>query len=226
MKFEQIMTNLKKLEDKRATSAWKKRGMKTDNYLGVDLSKMKVLSKKIKKNHQLAVQLRNSGIRDAILLSFMVDEPKKVTKYEARNILKQVNFRDLSDNFSSYILLNTPYALELVDEWSDSSKEMTKRCAYILVHHLARNNAKLQDDYFEEFLERIEKEISYSKNWVKEAMLNSIISIGSRSDNLKMKAITVAEKIGKVKINYEVTSCIAPDPLKLLQKKKFAAKKF
>ena len=142
---------------------------------------LKNLSKKIKKNLPLAAKLRNSGMHDAILLSLMIDEPEKVTKHEAKNIIKQIDFRDLSDNFCSYILMNTSYILELVDEWIDSSKEMTKRCAYFLVQLLAKNNKELNDNYFAEFLESIEREISYSKKWVKEAMLSSIISIGNRN---------------------------------------------
>lgn len=224
MQFEQIMTALKKLVDKRAIAAREKTGIKTDNYLGVSLIKLKNLSKKIKKDHQLAIQLRNSGIYDAILLSFMVDEPKKVSKHEAKNIIKKIDHWILADNFCLYILLNASYVFELVDEWIDSSKEMTKRSAYFLVRQLAGNNKKLDDNYFEEFLERIEREISYSKNWVKEAMLNSIIIIGSRNENLREKAMATAEKIGKIKINYGSKLYSSPEPLKLLQNKNFVTK--
>ena len=185
---------------------------------------MKNFAKKIRKNHELAEQLRKSGIHDALLLSFMVDEPKKISKHEVKKIIKLIDFWDLSDNFCSYILVNTPYVFELIDEWKDSSKEMTKRCAYISVHELAKNNKKLDDDYFVEFLERIEKEISYSKNWVKEAMLYALTSIGSRSESLRTKAIDIANKIGKIEIDYGETSCIAPDPLKHLTKEKIRSK--
>lgn len=220
MQYEQVKAELQKLGDKRAVAVWQKMGMDTANYWGVGLTNLKNFSKKIKKNHQLAEQLRKSGIRDALLLSFMIDEPQKISKLQAKNILKLIDFWDSADNFCSYILVNTPYVFELIDEWKDSSKEMTKRCAYISVSELAKNGKKIEENYFIEFLVRIEKEIGYSKNWVREAMLYALINIGSRSDSLRTKAIDVAGKIGRIEIDYGETSCKAPDPIKHLSKEK------
>ena len=220
MQYEQVKAELQKLGDKRAVAVWQKMGMDTVNYWGVGLTNLKNFSKKIKKNHQLAEQLRKSGIHDALLLSFMIDEPQKISKLQAKNILKLINFRDSADNFCSCILVNTPYVFELIDEWKDSSKEMTKRCAYISVSELAKNSKKIEENYFIEFLVRIEKEIGYSKNWVREAMLYALINIGNRSNSLRVKAIDVAGKIGRVEIDYGETSCKAPDPIKHLSKEK------
>jgi hypothetical protein len=120
--------------------------------------------------------------------------------------------------------MNTAYVDELIDEWKDSSREMTKRCAYYLVHELAKNDTRLDEEYYEEFLQRIEKEISYSKTWVKEAMLLALISIGDKNDNLRTKAIEVAGRIGKIDIHTQNELHPAPDPLKYLLNKKITSK--
>jgi 3-methyladenine DNA glycosylase AlkD len=225
MHVEQVITELQKFGNKRTVTSFKKMGIKTDNYLGVDIIKIKTLAMRIRKNHELAEHLRMSGIRDALLLSFMIEDPQKISKHEVKNIVKQIDYWDLTDNFCTYVLMNTTYVNELIDEWKDSSREMTKRCAYFLVHELAnKKNAKLEEDYFEEFLERIEREIGYSKNWVKEAMLLALISIGSRNESLRSKAVDVANRIGRIDIHSKKELQAPPDPLKYLMKMKSPGK--
>lgn len=82
------------------------------------------------------------------------------------------------------------------------------------VYELAKNNRKLEDDYFWEFMARIEREIGFSKNWVKDAMLYALISMANRNDNLKNKAAAVIKNIGKIKVEYPKGAAVTPAPLK------------
>ncbi len=216
MEFERIILELQKNGNKRAVSTRKKIGMNTDKYLGVELKKITDLAKKIGKNHKLAEQLRKSELRDALLLSFFVDEPKKVSLNDAKNLLKLIDYPDLSDPFCSNIIINAPYIFDLIDEWKDSSKEMTKRCAYMGVCELAKNNHKVGDDYFLEFLSRIEREIGYSKNWVKDSMVCALNSIGERNEFLRNKTASVIKNIGKVKIEFQKGTGVIAAQLKPL----------
>ncbi|PKL83116.1 MAG: hypothetical protein CVV24_06670 [Ignavibacteriae bacterium HGW-Ignavibacteriae-3] len=214
MHAEELIDELRNHGDKRAVSIRQKQGFNTENYLGVDVKKIAAIAKKVKKNHKLADQLRKSGIHDAILLSFFIDEPKKISVQEAKNIIRQIDFPELTDSFCAHILINSPHIYDLIDEWKDSSREMIKRSAYMGVHELARNNRKLEDDYFWEFMDRIEKEIGFSKNWIKDAMAHALISIANRTEKLKNKAAAVVKNIGKIKIEYPKGSRVAPAPLK------------
>lgn len=214
----EILAELKKLSNPKSIAALKKTGIGTENYWGVGLDKMRLLSRKIKKNHDLASQLRKSGVHDALLFSFIIDNPKKITKQEIKEIIKEIHHNDLLDNFCLYILVNTPYVIELIDEWKDSSKEMTKRCAYILVKYGARSNMKLADQFFEEFLLRIEREISFSKKGVKEAMLDLMVCIGNRNKYLKSKTTEVALKILETEIDDGTISRFMSDLINNLMK--------
>jgi 3-methyladenine DNA glycosylase AlkD len=214
MQFDEVLAVLKKYGDKRAVSNRHKLGLKTENYLGVNPDKIISIAKKTGKNHKLAEQLRKTGIRDAILLSFFVDEPRKISEPETKNIIRMIDSPDLSDPFSANIVANSPYALDLIDEWKDSSKEMVKRCAYMSVRELAGNNHKLEDNYFLEFLTRIERELGYSKPWVKDSMIHALNGIGNRNDLLKNKTAGVIAGLGKIKIDYPKGSGVVPAVLK------------
>ncbi|MFA7228002.1 MAG: DNA alkylation repair protein [Melioribacteraceae bacterium] len=209
MQFEQVIAELRKHGDKRAVAARHKLGLKTDNYLGVELNKILSIAGKIGKNHKIAEQLRKTGIRDAALLSFFVDDPKKISVAEANIIVRSLDYPDMSDAFSK-VVINTPHIFDLVDEWKDSSKEMIKRAAYMSVHGLAGNNHKIEDDYFLEFLSRIEREFGYSKNWVKDSMIHALNSISMRNGSLKNRAACVIKNIGKFKVEYQKSSGIIP----------------
>ena len=57
----------------------------------------------------------------------------------------------------------------------------------------------------------LETEIGDERNWVREAMNYALIAIGSRSVSLNQQAAAIAERLGKIEIDYGDTSCQAPD---------------
>ncbi len=101
MTKQEVIEQLKEMGNPRAIKIWARMDMDTSNYLGVGLTKLKNLGKKIKKNHPLSVELWNSGIRDAMLLSFFLADPKEFTPEIINKYIKRIDFWDMSDNFAA-----------------------------------------------------------------------------------------------------------------------------
>jgi 3-methyladenine DNA glycosylase AlkD len=213
MRLEQVIAKMEALTDRRAIEAWARMRVSPENYLGVNLTKLKTLSKEIKKDHELALQLWNSKIHDAKLLATMIEESKKVTLDQIDRQVKEIYSIDLADKFSNNVVAKTKFLQQKVDEWTVSQEEMIKRCGYILLFSQAKNDENLPDEYFEKFLDVIERGVQSEKNWIKEAMNYVLIGIGCRNKNLNRRAIQVAKKVGKIEIDYGDTSCKAPDAL-------------
>ena len=216
--LDTILKDLKALGDPRAVAIWKKVGMNTDKYFGVNLSKLKTYAKKYKKNHELALELWESGYHDARLLATMLEEPKKSAEAQIEKWLVDCDFWDLNNKLCSEVIINTPFAQKKIDTWLKSKKEMVRRAAYMTVVGLAKENDTLPDTFFEPYLTKVEKEIAKEANWVREAMNYLLIYVGSRNKELGKKTLKVAEKIGKVEIDYGESSCQAPDAVVYIQK--------
>lgn len=217
MNQDEVLSRLKVLSDDRAVKIWAKMGHPTENYYGVGLTKLKGLAKEVKKNHELALSLWNSGIHDAMLLSTMIEEPKKVSREQIQEQTQTgFAFHDLSDKYCENVIAKTPYLQEMIEKWYKSDNENLERSAYILLNALAKKKNKVTDGYFETYLNIIESDIQMEKNWVKEGMIYALMGIGGRNQMLNVKAVSTAKNIGEITVDYGDTSCQTPDPLKHL----------
>lgn len=216
--YKTVVEDLKKLGDPRAVAAWKRLGFNTDIYLGVNLTKLGAYAKKLKKNHDLAQSLWESGIHDARLLATMIEDPKLVTEGQIRRWVSDAYYWDLVDKICSNVVAKTSFGASLMKDWLKSSEEFVRRAGYMTLAGLAKSNGSVSDHELAQYLVRIEKEIAGEKNWVREAMNYAVIAIGSRNARLNDLALGVAERIGKVEIDYGETSCKAPDANSYLTK--------
>lgn len=115
------------------------------------------------------------------------------------------------------LLCGMSFAQDRAVQWVKSKDDVKRRCAYLLLYHLARDDKKLGDDFFEPLLDTIEKRLQKEENWVKDGMNAAFMRIGMRSRGLNRRALAVAKKIGKVEVDYgDDNSCEAPDVVKHL----------
>lgn len=220
MKIEDVILQIKEISDPRAIKIWARLGMSTENYFGAGLTKLKNLAKSIKKNHILSVELWNTRIHDARLLSCFICDPKKIEREDINKMADDIDFWDLGDNFVSYIVAKTPYKFEYIDLWLKSKNLYLRRAAFMMIAKSAKDEIENEDIYYLDILGYIKDKIKEEENWVKESMLYAIISIGQRNRELYNHAMMISEEIGKIDIDYGNSSCKAPDPLVTLNSEK------
>lgn len=222
--FSEAMSRLQALGDPRGVAVWEKMYGTMEGYLGVGVTKIKTLAKELKRNHDVALELWNTGILDAQLLAIYTEEPKKVTLEQIHSQIPQVRFADSARRYGAEVIALTPYAWDLVQDFIHHPEPMYRVCAYGIASELAERDKKCSDDVFFPFLETIEKDITTEDNWVKEAMIFALMVLGSRSAELNRKAVAVCQKTGTVIVDYGDTSCVTPDPLKHLTTPKLQEK--
>ena len=213
MKYDDVIERLEEMGDERARKVWARVGMDTKNYFGVNLTKLKKISKEVKRDHELAQKLWDSGIHDAQLLACYIEEPKKVTLEQIDSWIQDVDFMDLSDKFATEVVWKTQWAKEKMVEWTSHEKEYYKRAGYVLVGKFAQKgkDSEISEEELFEYLDRIENELQGERNWVREVMNYALIHIGSRGPKLNARGIEVAKKIGKVDVDFGESKCMVPD---------------
>jgi 3-methyladenine DNA glycosylase AlkD len=218
MTIEKILADLKALGDPRAIAVWKRVGMNTDNYFGVGLTKLKEYAKRLKKDHDLALELWATKNHDARLLATIIEEPAKATSEQIDRWVGEADFWDLTNKIVSNVVAKTSFGKEKMTTWMKSKKELIRRAGFMTLVNLAKSDDTLSESEFAGYLDLIEKKIQGEDNWVREAMNYAVIAIGSRNGDLNRKAQKTATKIGKVEIDYGESSCQAPDAIVYLKK--------
>jgi 3-methyladenine DNA glycosylase AlkD len=181
-----------------------------EKMFGVSYADLYQLQKKLKVNHELAMQLWETGNHDARVLATLIADPKQMTDKQAEAWAKDlINYPTVV----MYIrfLGQTPLALKKAEKWSRSKDEWLGSAGWGLVGQLALNDQSLPDEYFEPYLETIEREIHKRKNRARYEMNGALIGIGLRNSKLEKKALAVAKKIGKVEVDHGETNCKTPD---------------
>ncbi|CUB10102.1 DNA alkylation repair enzyme [Bacillus cereus] len=223
MLLEEVMQQLEEYGTEQNRKTYKNHGAK-EPLFGVSFANLKLLKKKIKKDHDLAIVLWETKNMDAMTLATMILDPKKVTTELLNKWVQEVDYYCLMDVLMTAIC-TSPIAIERMEEWTKSDDEWIGRAGWSLLANIAIKNKTLQDDFFSPYLEEIKVNIHNEKNRKKEAMNRALIAIGIRNEDLEQTAIKIAREIGKVQVDHGATSCKTPDAELYIKKARERAEK-
>jgi 3-methyladenine DNA glycosylase AlkD len=189
-----------------------------DNVFGTLTSEIARLQKKIKVDHELAMELWKTGNAEARILALQVADPDKLDRAAADRLLQEGGGWFLG-GYLSGLVARSPIAEETMRAWMKSPDEVTREMGYgIFGARLKDDPGSVSDADAEKVLATIEKEIHRSPNWARYAMNAALIGIGIYKPALRSKAIEAARRIGKVEVDHGETYCKTPDAAPYIEK--------
>ena len=223
MLLEEVMRQLEEYGTEQNRKTYKNHGAK-EPLFGVSFANLKLLKKKRKQDHDLAVELWETKNMDAMTLATYILDPKKITTEQLNSWIQDVDYYCLMDVLMTSIC-TSPIAIERMEEWTKSNDEWIGRAGWSLLANIAIKNKTLHDDFFSPYLEEIKENIHNEKNRKKEAMNSALIAIGIRNEYLERQAIEIASEIGKIEVDHGATSCKKPDAESYIKKARERAEK-
>lgn len=170
-------------------------GIKTENRLGWQMPELRKLAKETGKNHQLAMELWQTGIAEARILAAMVAEPEKLTEQQMDSMVSDIDSWDIGDQTSMNLFEKTPLAWKKINEWSKRNEEFVKRTAYGLTACLAWHDKKASDQQFTNLFPVIAHGAQDQRRSVQKAVSWALRNIGKKNHNLNQQAIALAKEI-------------------------------
>ena len=98
-----------------------------DNQFGVKHGDIRVLAKKIKSDHKLAMSLWQTGNADAQLLATLLIKPKDLSATEVDQLVRSVAFSHVADWLISYIVKQHPDKETLRQKWMTTDDRWAAR---------------------------------------------------------------------------------------------------
>jgi 3-methyladenine DNA glycosylase AlkD len=209
MTIQEVVGELKKLGTEQNRKAYRRHGVGEKLY-GVSFAALKKLKKEITTDHELARRLWATGNHDARILATMIADPEQTPLALLDSWKDGLDNYIVTDAFAKFAAA-TPLARKAAEDWTQSKKEWAGRAGWMLLTHVALNDASLSSDYFKPYLEAIERRIHASPNRMRDAMNSALIAIALRSAELERKGIAAARRIGKVEVDHGETSCKTHD---------------
>ncbi|MBW8012596.1 MAG: DNA alkylation repair protein [Chloroflexi bacterium] len=213
-----VLGRLQAMGDPEDAAGMARFGINIEKAYGIRIPELRKLAKELGKDHQLALELWDSGMHEARILASMLDDPKQVTEDQMEAWVSDFNSWDLCDQCCGNLFDKTPYAYDKVVEWSARPEEFIKRAGFALLAWLALHDKVAPDEQFESFLPLILREATDERNFVKKAVNWALRHIGKRNLSLNSKAIMAAEKMAT--IDNKAAKWNAKDALRELKSEK------
>ncbi|HWQ16136.1 MAG TPA: DNA alkylation repair protein [Roseiflexaceae bacterium] len=214
--LDEVMRQLEEQGTEQNRKIYRRHGV-PEPMFGVSYAALGALRKQIKTDHELARGLWATGNHDARILATMVADPRRVDEPLIEAWAADLRCHALTDAFVQ-LVARTPAARVLAERWASADDEQLGRAGWHLLGQLALHDPALPDAYFEPYLRRIATEIHTRKNRVREAMNNTLIAIGTRSEQLEQAALATAAAIGPVQVDHGETNCKTPDAAVYIRK--------
>ncbi len=219
---EEIIKKLKSLENPENVAGMARFGIVTKKAFGIAAPVLKLLAKDIKKQtenrHSLALELWETGIHEARIIAYLIDNPKEVSETQMDAWVADFDNWAICDGACGHLFCKTDFAYQKVFEWSEKEDEFIKRAGIVLMAWLAVHDKKADGAKIAQFLPILETHADDERNFIKKAVNWSLRQIGKRNLHLNKLAIETAEKIKSQ--NTKSARWIASDALRELTNEK------
>ena len=166
-----------------------------DPAFGTPMAKIKLIARKVGRDHALAEALWKTRIYEARLLASLVDEPERVTRAQMNRWAKDFDNWAVVDTLCFNLFDRTPHAFAQIATWSKSKDEFVKRAAFALLASLALHG-RAQDEELLRALPLIERASGDERNFVKKGVSWALRAIG-RKPSLRAAARALAQRLAK-----------------------------
>jgi 3-methyladenine DNA glycosylase AlkD len=200
--LKQVMRELAALEEPKLREANELRG---DDH-GVNLTKLRALAKKLKTQHELALELWETGDTAARFLATLVCKPNALAASELDKMIRDIRSPKLLDWFIVNVVKPGRHAEELRVAWKDDEHLVGRAGWALTTDRVVKQPGGLD---LAALLVQIEKELKQApaeKQW---AMNHCLAEIGIHHAGLRTRAIKIGERL-KVLIDYPASPGCTP----------------
>ncbi len=197
-KVREALTWLERRGSKRTREEMLTRyGITAPKAFGVKVSDIRLLAKRLGRDHELAAALWETGWYEARMLTSFVDDPALVTPAQMDRWARDFDNWAICDTLCFHLFDRTPHAWRKVDQWSRRRDEFVKRAAFALLASVALHDKRTGDEPFLQSLTLVERGASDERNFVKKGVSWALRGIGRRNQALNVAAVELARRLAE-----------------------------
>ena len=193
MTLKEVLKQLEALGNEKVRAQNTKWGASGPQF-GVKHGDIRVLAKKLKTNHELALSLWETGNLDAQLLAILLLKPKTLSAREVDRLVRSISFAHVADWLISYVVKQHPDKEALRQEWMTTKDRWAARAGWSLTAERVAKNPEGLD--LPALLDRIESEMGKADPVVQWTMNGALAETGINFPKLRPRALAIGEKLG------------------------------
>ena len=221
MTAEDILNEIKPLGQESYKKILLNHGIK-EPVFGVKVEDLKKIQKRVKKDYQLALDLYDTGIYDAMYLAGLIADDAKMTKKDLQRWVDNATSKSLCEYTVPWVAAEGEHGKEMALKWIESAKEGIAAAGWGTLGCLValEEDADLDLAELKRLLQRVQKSIHEQPNRVRYTMNHFVIAVGCYVSALTDMALQTADKIGGVSVDVGNTACKVPSAREYIEKVK------
>jgi 3-methyladenine DNA glycosylase AlkD len=193
---EQVLAELRSYANPANIAGMARFGIRGATVLGgPTMPTIRRIGKRLGRDTVLAVELWGSGIHEARLLATLVADPRTFPREQAEAWALDLDSWDVCDQLCGNLLDRTPFADDLVADWTGRPEEFVKRAGFALIAEITVHDKAAPDERLAGFLPLIVREAPDRRNFVRKAVSWALREIGKRNLALNGAAIEAAHRV-------------------------------
>lgn len=224
-----ILTELKALGKESYKNILLRHGV-VEPVFGVSVEQLKKIQKRIKKDYQLALDLYDSGVYDAMYLAGLIADDQRMTKKDLQKWVDNATSSAVCSYTVAWVAAESAHGWELAMKWIDSKKPRVAAAGWATLgsYISVTSDENLDLAALKQLLKRVESSIHQESDKIRYLMNGFVICVGSYVAPLSDLALKTAEAIGTVECDMGDTSCkvpFAPDYIRKVKDRGATGKK-
>nr|CAD6414047.1 DNA alkylation repair protein [Rhizobium sp. Q54] len=191
---DDIVRHLKSLRDEASIAGMARFGIDTSTALGITTPQMRSVARQVKRNHERALQLWQTGLRDARMAAILTAEPHRLTREEASAWAAGFNSWEIVDTAAD-LFTQTPFWPKLIAQFAADEREYVRRTAFAMIAGVTVHKKQEPDERLLAYLPLIEAHATDPRNFVRKAVNWALRNMGKRNRACHAPALVLAEKL-------------------------------
>ncbi len=197
---------------------------------GVKISDLQKIVKRIKRDYQLALDLYDTGVYDAMYLAGLIADDARMTKEDLQHWVAKAYCQGLCAATVPWVTAGSAHGWALGLEWIEAETPLTAVAGWATLGSLVsiKDDTQLDLAALNRLLQRVQQTIYQAPDLVRYQMNSFVIAVGSYVQPLTETAIQTAQQIGPVMADLGNNACqvpFAPDYIRKVQNRGTIGKK-
>lgn len=208
-----VMDTLHAKGSEKTRATYVRHGAPPERTLGVSVADMKVLAKTMKKQQELACELYETGIFDAMYLAGIVADGRPMTKKQLQEWADGAKGMPMIFEYTvPWVTIESAFARELAMQWIGSKKEHVAAAGWCTYAGLATTvpDEALDLEEIAELVESVPDRIDEAANRLRVTMNRFVITVGGYVAPLHRQTVALAQRLGEVPVDVGDTACEIP----------------
>lgn len=219
MDFIEVMTYLESKGSEQTRKTFLRHGAH-EPLFGVKIGDLKPIEKKLKKNHELAMQLFDTGNSDAQYLAGLIADPMKFTESDFEHWGVNAKWSMILHYALAWNIAESPICMQVCSKWIDNKNTDLQEAAWAALGAYLGivDNSLLDLAFHSNLIQRVKTTIHKQANQVKYCMNGYLIALGCSVPELTEQCKLAGKAIGKVEVYMGDTACKVPDIITYITK--------